>query len=208
MEGECDLPPLSILVIMQAEDRGYMGDCSIEGCERPLLRRGLCRYHYLKRWERGDYSKDGLPPARVRNRKEYAIWAGMKQRCNNPKERAYPNYGGRGIKVCPTWNSKHGFSQFLQDMGECPSECTLDRIDVNGDYCPENCRWAGWNIQAANKRKTKSRSSRHLGVSKLGRKWKAEIIVRRNRHYSIHLTEEEARNARKEMERKYLGKEL
>lgn len=81
----------------------------------------------------------------------YGSWMAMKQRCNNPKQRAYKNYGGRGIAVCPAW--LHSFENFLVDMGERPAGMTLDRIDPDGNYEPGNCRWATDSMQRRNKRK-------------------------------------------------------
>lgn len=87
---------------------------------------------------------------------EYHIHAGMLQRCNNPKDIGYATYGGRGIKVCETWSGSGGFLQFWRDMGPRPGpEFSLDRIDVDGNYEPSNCRWATPEIQAKNKQANK-----------------------------------------------------
>jgi hypothetical protein len=79
-------------------------------------------------------------------------WSSMKTRCNNPNYSESHSYKGRGIKICDRWDK---FENFLQDMGERPKGTSLDRIDVNGNYEPSNCRWATKDEQAQNKRKTK-----------------------------------------------------
>lgn len=84
----------------------------------------------------------------------YASWQSMRTRCLNPNDEHWPDYGARGITVCQRWDD---FVAFLADMGERPARKTLDRIDVNGNYEPSNCRWATSLEQARNKRPAKAR---------------------------------------------------
>lgn len=86
------------------------------------------------------------------NTPTYYSWTGMLSRCLNPKAKSFAQYGGRGIRVHEPWIKE--FTNFLNDMGVRPEGHTLDRKDTNGDYTPENCRWATDEEQRHNRRNT------------------------------------------------------
>lgn len=97
----------------------------------------------------------------------YNSWQAMKSRCNDKRHHAYKNYGERGIKVCERWNK---FENFYKDMGDRPENKSLDRINNEGDYYKENCKWSTLEEQGSNKRtnikhngETAAQASRRLG---------------------------------------------
>lgn len=113
----------------------------------------------------------------------YRTWMGMKERCSCKGAKNYYLYGGRGIKVCERWNnSKDGFWNFVKDMGEKPEKTTLDRIDVNENYCKENCRWATLYDQQANRR-IQNHTTGETGIlkNKNSKRYYAEIGGKKNR---------------------------
>lgn len=122
-------------------------------------------YHSDRARKHGEY---GIP--------EYRIWGAMIQRCCNPSDKAYSDYGGRGISVCERW--RNSFGLFLKDIGKRPTrKHSLDRINNNGNYSPSNCRWGTpeqqhnnmrsnvW-IEFNGDRRTLSQWSRKLGVGR------------------------------------------
>jgi len=99
--------------------------------------------------------------------KLYTTWEGIKQRCHNPNDKGYKNYGGRGITVCDRW--KNSFENFFKDMGVKPKGLTLERIENDKGYSKENCKWATMKQQASNRRN--SRFITYNGETKIMTEW-------------------------------------
>lgn len=97
----------------------------------------------------------------------YSIWVAMRRRCNNPKDKNYKHYGGRGIVVCPRWED---FANFRRDMGEPDRGLKLERIDNDKGYRPDNCRWATAKEQANNSRQ-------NFRIDYLGKTWTLQQLA-------------------------------
>lgn len=129
------------------------------------------------------------------NTPEYYAWQNMKDRCFNKRNKQWNDYGGRGITVCDDWVAS--FLVFYNHMGPRPDGHSLDRVDVNGNYEPSNCRWATQNEQVLNTRRKDS-----CGVIKRGTKWRVVLIRNKIRYNVGHFDSyEEGIKARKEKEK-------
>jgi hypothetical protein len=138
----------------------------------------------------------------------------MKRRCYNPNDENYRYYGGRGIRVCDRWLDKDtGVTNFIEDMGQPEAGLSLDRIDSNGNYSPENCKWSSSADQAYNRRRFKSNKTGRTGVTETSysnpeNPTYQAVISHGGEQYHLLCTHslEEAIKAREDAEIKFYGK--
>lgn len=140
-----------LVVVSRAENRNGGQSRWLCKCECGSLKEidGYCLTHGLS----GSCGCSKQTHGQSRSRL-YHIWQGMKGRCLNSENRDYPKYGGRGIKVFEEWRKSFETFRDWAIANGYRSDLSIDRIDVNGDYCPQNCRWATANEQCNNRRKT------------------------------------------------------
>jgi hypothetical protein len=138
-----------------------------------------------QRSEENPFYKHGYA-RRGKKTKEYITWEKIRARCLGKNNKDYKYYGGRGIKICQSWLDS--FESFLSDMGQAPSKKhSIDRINVNGNYEPENCRWTTQNVQCQNKRQLRKSNSGHRGIYKkyVKGKWNGNYEVAINGSYLL-----------------------
>jgi len=141
--------------------------CAVEDCELRLLARSYCEKHYNSFMKYGDPLKTFTGFRQQTKHPLYFTWRSMNRRCDTPSQSRYERYGGRGIKVCDRWTGIGGFANFLEDMGDKPTpDHQLDRIDNDGDYTPENCRWVTRSDNQLNKSIGRDNTSGYKGVGK------------------------------------------
>lgn len=150
-----------------SEDRRALWKCSCE-CGRTFITRGkdlrqgkvsscgCARRETCSNRMRKINTRHGLRKSRL-----YGVWRDMKLRVLNPNHKSYALYGGRGVKICDEWMDFEKFHDWAMASGYNPEapfgKCTIDRIDVNGNYEPSNCRWVDMKVQSNNRRKANQR---------------------------------------------------
>lgn len=181
-------------------------ECSVDKCCKEAHGRGYCRSHYMSWWRHGDvkyvdqnrvHSETGVEKHPLKY-----VYRTMVSRCYSPNSRKYSRYGARGIRVCDRWMEPltQGFWNFVEDMGERPEGYTLDRIDNDGHYSPDNCRWASQFTQQNNR----GNNRKVVGVYPTpSNTFRADIMINGKKFSKKFKTFEAAVAQRKEWEVEY-----
>lgn len=189
--------------------------CKIPDCKSTnRIIRELCYMHY-QRWRKSsNFQISKNMSGEDKRHPLYSIYQQMKYRCYNSNCPNYNYYGGRGIKVDDRWLGLDGFSNFIADMGERPKNTSLNRIDNDGWYGPNNCNWATQREQNINRRVLRTTVTGAKGIvlkrdSRNKDRWYAAIKRdNKQKHLGIFDTKEEALQARKRAEIYYDRKEI
>lgn len=177
--------------------------CKVTGCDSPAVSLEMCNKHYLHNKRYGTPYTHTTPYGTLKKYpNEWNSYRSMKNRCFCKSMKCYSRYGGRGIKVCDRWLGEKGFINFLNDMGRRPDGTTLDRINVDGDYEPANCRWATVHEQRANTRPMQGRVAGVHFIKAKGR-WEANIKIGDKRLTKNLATKSEAIAQRRKWEEEF-----
>ena len=161
--------------------RDHAEICIVDGCNEKFVSKGYCNKHYRKFLKHGDPLRSEIKriPERhgMTKTSEYIIWAGIKQRCHNPKNKDYYKYGEKGITVCDRW--LNSFVNFLDDMGKRPfPDAQIDRKKNHLGYSPNNCRWVTIEDNNRNKTDTKLSMKKAREIRELSHKMKVGELAK------------------------------
>lgn len=210
LNGHPQRPRVKHFFVMEKKER--VTRCSVDGCDgkgsikkngTEVFSKGYCNAHYLKLLKYGNENIGVTRDGRGKHELYYTYHL-ILSRCYNIKRKDYKYYGLRGIVVCERWKGNNGFWNFVNDMGKRPFGYSLDRIDVNGNYEPTNCRWASNHEQMANRR------NNHINVgvryNKDKKLWRSELQVNGLSRLKYFKSEQEAIDYRKYLEKTYITK--